>query len=150
MNRTAEIAAGLASIALLLGACGGSEPTSQAEKDRQIAEARDELEASDAAEAYTPTPADFAIEVRVKEEECFGSAGCNVTIGITPSYSGDLNYGNDPWDVTYEIVGADDGATTNTMTLEGENISFDDEALLQTQQKGTKITAKVTRVDPGY
>ena len=132
-------------VALLLASCGLSDAGSSSTP--ADGEASSEAEA---APTYTPTPEDFTIDVRVKEEECFGSAGCNVTIGIVPEYIGEANYGDDPWDVTYKIIGGSDGSTTNTMTLEGDEITFTDEEFVSTNQKGKKIEAKVTRVDPGY
>ena len=38
-----------------------------------------------------PAPEDFEISVRVTEKQCFGSAGCNVSFTIDPTYVGSAN-----------------------------------------------------------
>ncbi|MFD9116223.1 hypothetical protein ACFU6M_06030 [Streptomyces bottropensis] len=68
------------------------------------------------------TPADFTMELRTTERQCFGSAGCNVTVEPTLSYVGEWN-GVDPdavYSITYEIRGDKSGPVIETAELSDE------------------------------
>jgi hypothetical protein len=96
--------------------------------------------------AYTPTPADFQIEIIETERSCFGSAGCNVGYKINPTYTGAQHA--DPkrtFTVIYEITGGDDPKTAN-FTLTGEKWQqFGSQAHISTPTNPT-LAATVTRV----
>lgn len=135
----------LPAFALALSGCGGDKsddgPT-EAEKSAQIEEAL----------SVEPlTPEDLVIQVRVKAEECFGSAGCNVTLGIEPLLAEDVE--DDPpgrWEVTYELEGdIADGTSIQSFVLnEGYIEEFTDTVLVQTPKKGdgAKIVAAITDI----
>jgi hypothetical protein len=99
------------------------------------------------APSFTPGPADFRLTLKTLKKACFGSAGCNVTYRIQPTYIGTetLEPGTE-YEVTYEVRGGQDGAQTNTFTLQDGNASVDSEEFLSTTSSGTKLTAKVTDV----
>jgi hypothetical protein len=82
--------------------------------------------------------------VKVRSKECFGSAGCNLTYRIDPSYSGAPLDG--AWSVTYEVKGGEDGPQINTFTLDGDQASFDSEESISTSSSSKKLTARVTDV----
>jgi hypothetical protein len=99
------------------------------------------------APSFTPGPADFRLSLKTLKKTCFGSAGCNVTYRIQPTYIGTetLEPGAE-YEVTYEVRGGEDGAQTNTFTLQDGNASVDSEEFISTTSSGTKLTAKVTDV----
>jgi len=85
--------------------------------------------------------------VKIREKECFGSAGCNVTYQIDPDYVGVEDIGDGTWDITYRVSGPEDGPTINTMDLEDGTFSFDEEETTSTPSSSTKLKATVTRVE---
>lgn len=111
---------------------------------RGICKGKSESEATKAALPKL-TPKDFDIKVRIKRQKCFGPAGCNVTIGIDPSYTGFATVYNGSWDITYEIEGLT-SPIINTMTLEDGQISYTDEESAETAGPDAEITARVTDV----
>jgi hypothetical protein len=107
------------------------------------AQAAAEASAS-AAAALPPDPADFTIAIDVLSKECFGSAGCNVTFRIDPTYTG----GRDPnnLEITYEVLGGED-PMIDTFTIDGNGTAtFDDEAMISTASSSATLTAKVVKV----
>lgn len=94
---------------------------------------------------YTPNRQDFKLKVRVLEKQCFGSAGCNITYRIKPTYTGD-DYGDRSFEVTYEVRGVEDGPQINTFEIVGDEVSVQSEEFAQTLTAGTKLKAKVTEV----
>jgi hypothetical protein len=98
---------------------------------------------------YEPTVDDFDVETSIKEQTCFGSAGCNVTLRTEPVYLGT----EDPtgvWEVTYEITGIEDGPMIRTFDLDGEEVSFDTEARVQVPERDTDIQVEITEVREGF
>lgn len=97
---------------------------------------------------YTPRKSDWKVGVKVTKKQCFGEAGCNVTVAIDPEYVGDQQLPDSGTiDVTYEISGDESGPTVGTFSVEGGQASYDKETDLSTKSSHTKITAKVTDVD---
>ncbi|WP_091178192.1 hypothetical protein [Microlunatus flavus] len=97
---------------------------------------------------YEPKKSDFKLGVKTLSKECFGSAGCNVSFRIKPSYVGsqDLPTSGEI-EVTYKITGLQD-PVENTFTVDGEGtITYTKEEDGQTQSKGDKLGAKVTDVE---
>lgn len=94
-----------------------------------------------------PRPSDFTIEVQVLRKKCFGSAGCNVTYRIAPSYVG--TGALDPsatWLVTYEVRGVEGGPAVNTFEVTGGEARFDSEEHGQTPTTSVKLAARATQV----
>lgn len=59
--------------------------------------------------AYIPVPTDIIIVPAITEQQCFGSAGCNVTFKINVTYNGKLMYpGEGPYTVTFRVDGSED------------------------------------------
>lgn len=95
---------------------------------------------------YAPEPDDFEITVKVLKKQCFGSAGCNVTYRIDPSYVGTMSIPDaGTTEVTYEVKGGED-PQISTFTIEDGTATFDSEERLQTSSSKAKLTAKVTDV----
>jgi hypothetical protein len=94
---------------------------------------------------YTADKADWRVGVKVKEQQCFGSAGCSVTVTIDPQYVGpDPLPDSGTVEVTYELSGDTSGPVVGTFTVEGGQVSYDKETDLDTKSAHTKIAAKVT------
>ncbi len=94
----------------------------------------------------TPQAKDFHLTVKVREKQCFGSAGCNVTYRIDASW--DKTF--DPsvtYDVTYEVRGGEDGPVVATMTVTGDSYERSSEDMVSTRSAKTKMSAVVTRIE---
>lgn len=96
--------------------------------------------------AYTPTPRDFKLTVKTLSKECFGSAGCNITFRIQVGYDGPALDPGTTWEVTYEVRGTEDGPQINTLTVQGDQSSVDQEEFASTRSSATKLKAVVTDV----
>lgn len=91
---------------------------------------------------------DFTIELRTTSKQCFGSAGCNVTVEPELTYTG-LTEDIDPdatYEITYEIRGDDSGPVTDTLELTGGEDYTASTRFLSTASSGTKVTVKITDV----
>jgi len=95
--------------------------------------------------AYVPQPADFVLEVQVIEQQCFGSAGCNVTFRLGVTYTGDTIYDDEgPYTVVYNITGSD-GPFIGRFTLLSQYEFSASEEFVSTPP-GATLTATVTQV----
>lgn len=112
-------------------------------REAAVAEASASAAAA-AAAAAPPKAEDFNIAVVVLEKQCFGSAGCNVTFRIDPSYTGSGSATD--VEVTFEVLGGDD-AYIDTFTIDSEGTAtFTSEATVGTPSANAELTAKVTAV----
>lgn len=97
----------------------------------------------------TPGPKDIVLLVKILKQECFGSAGCNVTYRIDFAYVGQPIEPGKTWDVTYRVTGGDD-PQINTLQLTrsetGYTASVDSEEFIQTPSSKSKLRAAVTDV----
>ena len=91
-------------------------------------------------------PRNIKLGVRVRSKECFGSAGCLVTVQIDPSYVGDQDLSTGSWEMTYELRGVEDGPVIEMMTLESGTFSFPEEQDVSTTSSSSQISAVVTEV----
>jgi hypothetical protein len=98
-------------------------------------------------EPFSAKKSDFKIGVKTLSKECFGSAGCNVTFRIKPSYEGDQELPTSgEIEVSYEITGLED-PVESTFTIDDEGTAhFDKEESGSTESKGDDLGAKVTDV----
>lgn len=97
---------------------------------------------------YEPGEDDFELTLNVLEQECFGSAGCNVTVRVEVGFSfvGELDP-DTTYEVTYEILGGED-PKINTLTIEGDEYSVEDGERISTESGDAELTAEVLRVNP--
>lgn len=94
---------------------------------------------------YTPTTADFALNVVTLEQSCFGSAGCNVTYRIEVSYVGAQIPGEDEsYRVVYELRGGED-QKIGSFELQGDQYSIPSDDFISTPPNPV-LTAVVTSV----
>lgn len=112
---------------------------------------RDDIQSTPSPEesSYEPTVDDFDVETSIKEQRCFGSAGCNVTLRTEPVYIG-TQTPTGTWEVTYEISGTDDGPVIRTFEVIDDQVSFQDEARLSTPDQDTELQIEITEVREGF
>lgn len=125
-------------------ASGSLSPEADADPDS----ARQE-ESTPPAAQHELTVDDFDVEISVKEQSCFGSAGCNVTLRTEPTYLG-LKNPTGTWEVTYEITSIEDEPMIRSFELDGQKASFDDEARVQTPESDADIQIEITDVKEGF
>jgi hypothetical protein len=95
---------------------------------------------------YTPKPSDFALTTKITDKQCFGSAGCNISLEVKMAYGGqDLSAG-DTWLITYEITGDESGPIVGSIEVKGDTYEVNRESL-STKNSKTKIDIKVTDVE---
>jgi hypothetical protein len=143
-------------VGLVLGslafAGGASEPTTVAGPTKTVtvtsAPQASEAPTTSAPAGYSPKASDWKVGVKVKEKQCFGEAGCNVTVSIHPQYTGDRELPTTGTiEVTYEISGDESGPVVQTFTVTGgDQVSYDKSADLSTSSSGVTPKAKVTDV----
>ncbi|MDH6551675.1 hypothetical protein [Streptomyces sp. SAI-041] len=98
---------------------------------------------------YLEVDADsFSIELRTTARQCFGSAGCNVTVEPELTFlgsSGDL----DPdavYEITYEIHGDESGPVIQTTELTNQtNLSYRP-SLVSTASASTELSVEITNI----
>ncbi|MGI5286672.1 hypothetical protein ACQEVF_25490 [Nonomuraea polychroma] len=94
---------------------------------------------------FTPDAGHFKISIRVLKKSCFGSAGCNITYRIVPSYTGPALPDDRKLTVTYEIRGGEE-PKINSFEVEGDKVRFDPRELIQTPSSASTLDAVVTDV----
>lgn len=101
---------------------------------------------TEAPAAKTPAVKDFALRAKVTDKECFGSAGCNVTLKVQAEYGGPVLSPDDTWEVTYEVRGVEDGPQIGSFTITGDTYEVNEE-YVSTKTSKSQITIKVTDVE---
>ena len=91
-------------------------------------------------------PTDFILELRVKEKECFGSAGCNVTVEVEPAMADPSRIEGRTVELTYEITGIEDGPLVGTLEFDSEGNYSRAQEDVQTTSPDAKLSVKVTDV----
>lgn len=107
-------------------------------------------EAEEPAEpTYGPLSADdFKMTLRTTDRQCFGSAGCNVTVEPKMEFTGNF-MDIDPdaiYEITYEIRGGDSGPVIETAELMDETTLNYTPTSISTPSSSTKVTVEVTDV----
>lgn len=94
-----------------------------------------------------PAPDEFTVEMKVKSKQCFGSAGCNVTVAPELSYVGVTELDDGAlYEITYEITGGEDGGVIETTEMVGGEYPAE-ETMVSTSSSSAKIAAEVTSVE---
>lgn len=159
-KRTHVVAASLLGLGLLAGCSSTPAQTASAPRSQTpsttTAASTPEVSYSPTEEpTETPTPeptfdakpADFKIGIKIMRKKCFGSAGCNVTYRIDPTYIGDQEIPDSGTvEVTYAVKGLSDGEAVNSFTIEGGQASFDSEEDGETTTSSSKLSARATDV----
>jgi hypothetical protein len=99
-----------------------------------------------------PTPMDFKIDVIVTKENCFGTAGCNITYEIDPNYVGTRpikTMTKKRYRVLYEINGGDSPQSNSFVVTNGTSVHGDKSGTISTSgEEAPTLTATATRVIP--
>ncbi|MFI5687873.1 hypothetical protein [Streptomyces sp. NPDC051636] len=106
-----------------------------------------------AAEETEPTYEDvtvdsFTIKLKTTKRQCFGSAGCNMTVEPDLTFLGDST-AVDPdavYEITYEIHGDESGAVIETAELSDQTSLNYTPTVISTASSGTKVSVKITGV----
>jgi hypothetical protein len=93
----------------------------------------------------TPSATDFELTPKTTEKQCFGTAGCSVTVKVEVGYEGPALSSDDTWEVTYELTGDESGPIIGSFELTGEQYD-QNEVSMSTPSSKTKIKVKVTSV----
>jgi hypothetical protein len=106
-------------------------------------------EEPDPGSTYNELAADsFTIKLRTTDRQCFGSAGCNMTVEPRLSYLG-LTEDIDPdavYEITYEIRGGESGPVIETAELSDRTSLNFTPTVLSTASASSKISVKITDV----
>lgn len=95
--------------------------------------------------AYKAKKSDWKVGVKVRGKQCFGSAGCNVTVKLDPPYVGDRPLPDTGTiEVFYNLSGDESGPIAGSFTVTDSQIHFTEEVSMSTMSSGTKIKAKIT------
>lgn len=99
----------------------------------------------DEPEPVMPTAKDFTVTLKTTSKQCFGSAGCNVTVEPDITYSGVTGLDGVTCDITYEITGDESGTVVETAIGDAESVSYYP-TMLSTPSSSTEVDAKVNDV----
>ncbi|MFG2092125.1 hypothetical protein [Streptomyces sp. NPDC048612] len=138
--------------AMLVSSSGGEAagPKSKSATSAPAAPSEEPTESiEDAEETYndSPTFTDFELSLKTTRKQCFGSAGCNITVEPKLSYVSATSL--DPektLSLTYEIRGDESGPVIQTMELSDRDQLTYTPVAISTASRSTKVTAKITDV----
>lgn len=94
-----------------------------------------------------PDVDDFTMTLRTTERQCFGSAGCNVTVEPRLTYEGlgDLDP-DEVYEITYEVSGDESGPVIETAELSDETSLNYTPTSISTASAGAKVSVKITDI----
>ncbi|WP_405994781.1 hypothetical protein [Streptomyces sp. NBC_00986] len=126
----------------------GSEPASTANPNAHTEDAVP-AEKPDPEPTYITVDADsFTIGLKTTARQCFGSAGCNVTVEPDLTLLGDTE-AIDPdavYEITYEIHGDESGPVIETAELSDRTSLNYTPSMISTASSGTQVSAEITDV----
>lgn len=135
----------MTAVALMAG-CSAStteKATVETAAAGQVTEAAPAAEPSPVA----PTADDFAIKLKVKEQQCFGSAGCNVTVEPKLSIAGVIP-DEGTAEITFKVSGDESGPLIETIEADLASGTYDSsDIFMSTSSSGIVPKAKITDVE---
>lgn len=93
-----------------------------------------------------PTEAEIHLPVKVLSKECFGSAGCNVSVRVMFEVPDVSKLQGADFEVTYSLEGGTDGAVVGTFEVRNGRYNAPT-SVVQTESSSDEITATVTDVE---
>ena len=125
-----------------------SKPPSAWDLEQQAAAQEPGLDEGEIGIEPGPTPAasDIKLTPKIVDKQCFGSAGCSVSIMVKMAYGGPVLSEEETFAVTYEVQGGEDGPIIGTFEVTGKTYVEQEESL-STRSPKAKITVKVTDVE---
>ncbi|MFE3547177.1 hypothetical protein ACFXN2_00725 [Streptomyces kronopolitis] len=121
-----------------------SAPATPSEDPTEASEEPEETE-----ETYndSPTSTDFTLSMKTTKKQCFGSAGCAITVEPNLSYVGAISLDPEKTvSITYEIHGDESGSVIQTMELSDRDRLTYTPVSISTADRSTKVTAEITDV----
>ncbi|MEU6279747.1 hypothetical protein [Streptomyces sp. NPDC047028] len=104
---------------------------------------------TDPASTYSEVDASsFTIKLKTTKRQCFGSAGCNMTVEPDLTFLGDSE-SIDPdavYEITYEIHGDESGPVVETAELTDQTSLNYTPSVISTASSGTKVSVEITDV----
>ncbi|MCG0062252.1 hypothetical protein L0F81_02935 [Streptomyces tricolor] len=125
-----------------------SKPTATATTSTPAEEAATATEEDPEPTYAEVTAANFTISLRTTKRQCFGSAGCNMTVEPTLTLVGDSG-SIDPdavYEITYEIRGDESGPVIETAELSNQTSLNYRPSMISTASAGTKVSVEITDV----
>jgi hypothetical protein len=139
-------------VGLVIGVSGASTPTDEAGPNGVTAPVEDSPTPSP---SPVPEPAglqltkdNLKLDLQILSKENFGSAGSNIEYRVVPTLLASTNEldAEGVWEVTYEVLGAEDGPIIGTFKVWGTGDYEVPEGLASTPSVSTKLRVKVTAV----
>ena len=96
-----------------------------------------------------PSLNDFMIDLLVLEKQCFGSAGCLVTVRPRLSYDGPAIPPSTSYILVFEVAGDESGVVTCNLTIMGEEYSFNEIHLSTPRDNTVLVVTLVTLLPEG-
>lgn len=148
-SAVAVIAAVVATgIVVVQSADSGSKPAAASTSSAPAEEAVTAAEEPAPTPTYAVVDADsFTIDLKTKSRQCFGSAGCNLTVEPNLTYVGIGDIDPDAvYEITYEIRGDESGPVIATAELSNETSLNYTPSLISTASAGAKVSVEITDV----
>lgn len=96
--------------------------------------------------AIEPVASEFIVDLKTKSKQCFGSAGCNVTVEPDITYTGaPESLDGVLCDITYKLSGDESGDVIETAEVDGDSLTFYPSSL-STPSSSVDVEAEVTDV----
>ncbi|MBB5075814.1 hypothetical protein [Nonomuraea endophytica] len=137
---------GLALAAALVSGCGQIDTTTAVRADPTTSDSFTPLAPTPTPDSIPPKPEDFSLRVKTLKKECFGSAGCNVTYSIRVTLLNEIESEDTEYEVTYKVTGGED-PVINTFTIQGTEVSYEEEEFVGTSSSSSKLKAEVIEVE---
>jgi hypothetical protein len=133
---------------------GGSASVDEARSVTSVSATPEPTESTSPAQAPEPvvqlTKKDIELSLKTTERQCFGSAGCNVSVQVRAGVNralADALPRSGTWDVTYQISGDESGPIIGTFSIYGNGKYDVSEQYLSTASSNTPINVKVLSVE---
>ena len=138
---------GLVAGALVVG--GGYFMMNRADEDptRTSEASEPETEESDLPVEFDAD--DFSIEMIIKTRSC-DDYGCVMTLDSELTINSGPPSGDNVWDITFDVVGGEDGPITETITLGSDGYTGGQGVVLTTPDRKTKVKARIKSVVQAY
>lgn len=148
-----HLAAATVLTALALTGCKAAAQADSKPSHKATSAAPEPVEETTGPEYTDLTSDDLIVTFKIKHKQCFGSAGCNLTVSPDITYIGLDSDAIDPdktYEITYEISGDESGTIVETATLTDRTSLTLTPSMISTSSGAVKITGEVTDVTEAY
>ncbi|ALV30719.1 hypothetical protein [Streptomyces sp. CdTB01] len=148
-SAAAVIAAVIGTGVMVVQSRDDSTPAATTKSSAPTTPAAAAAEEADPAPTYTDLDADsFSIDLKTKSRQCFGSAGCNVTVepDLTLLVDAEEVDPDATYEITYKIRGDESGPIIETAELSDQTSLNYTPSVISTASSGTKVTVEITDV----